>query len=180
MLVKYLSLLFLINTVTSECTSGRCRRPSRVNFQTSSSSTSSSRFKFSSGTQSLCSACGRSRHSFGCDTKITGGKEACRNEFPWAALLEIDGRSRCGGNLINDRWRKAVHCYVLLINYLLIGTFSRRGIVLKSRIQIKLESESHSVFIRKDIFLIFWQICFRRARHGGEGGRGTEIHRQKF
>ena len=108
MLVKYLSLLFLINTVTSQCRSGRCRRPSRVNFQTSSTSSSRSsstgRFRFSSGSQGLCSGnCGRSRQRIGCDTKITGGKEACENEFPWAALLEIDGISRCGGNLINDR-----------------------------------------------------------------------------
>ena len=110
MLAKFLSLLFLINTVTVQCNLGRSRRPSRVNFQTSayssrSSSSSSSRFKFpSAGTQGLCSgACGRSRRRFGCGVKIIGGTEACRNEFPWAALLEIDGVSRCGGNLINDR-----------------------------------------------------------------------------
>jgi len=118
MLAKFLSLLFLINTVTVQCNLGRSRRPSRGSFQTSasssrSSSSSSSRFKFpSAGTQGLCSgACGRSRRRFGCGVKIIGGTEACRNEFPWAALLEIDGVSRCGGNLINDRFiLTAGHC----------------------------------------------------------------------
>ena len=53
---------------------------------------------------SYCSgACGRSKKRFSCDDRIIGGKEACEHEFPWATLLEIDGRSRCGGNLINDR-----------------------------------------------------------------------------
>ena len=53
---------------------------------------------------SYCSgSCGRSKKRFSCDDRIIGGKEACEHEFPWAALLEIDGKSRCGGNLINDR-----------------------------------------------------------------------------
>ena len=47
--------------------------------------------------------CGRSKKRYSCDDRIIGGKEACEHEFPWAALLEIDGKSRCGGNLINDR-----------------------------------------------------------------------------
>ena len=38
---------------------------------------------------------------------ISGGEEAEKNEFPWAALLRIrrKGQSvkRCGGTLINDR-----------------------------------------------------------------------------
>ena len=48
-------------------------------------------------------SCGRSKKRFSCDDRIIGGTEACEHEFPWAALLEIDGVSRCGGNLINDR-----------------------------------------------------------------------------
>ena len=125
MLIKYLSLLFLINTVTSQCRSGRCRRPSRVNFQTSSNSSrrssSSSRFRFSSGSQGLCSGnCGRSRKRFGCDTRIIGGKEACENEFPWAALLKIDGIKRCGGNLINDRQMQLILHYYAVLNTSLI------------------------------------------------------------
>lgn len=53
---------------------------------------------------SYCSgSCGRSKKRFSCDDRILGGKEACEHEFPWATLLEIDGKSRCGGNLINDR-----------------------------------------------------------------------------
>ena len=40
--------------------------------------------------------------------KITGGEEAEKNEFPWAAFVKItkqDGRvSRCGGTLISDRF----------------------------------------------------------------------------
>ena len=47
--------------------------------------------------------CGKSKKRYSCDDRILGGKEACEHEFPWAALLEIDGKSRCGGNLINDR-----------------------------------------------------------------------------
>jgi len=46
---------------------------------------------------------------------ISGGEEAERNEFPWAALLRIrrKGQSmkRCGGTLINDRFvLTAAHC----------------------------------------------------------------------
>ena len=39
--------------------------------------------------------------------RITGGKEAEENEFPWAVLLKISENGRkamwCGGTLINDR-----------------------------------------------------------------------------
>ena len=39
-------------------------------------------------------------------TRVVGGGEALRNEFPWAAhiVIRTDGRdTRCGGSLINDR-----------------------------------------------------------------------------
>ena len=39
-------------------------------------------------------------------TKITGGEDADPHEFPWVASLLIqdqEGRSSCGGSLINDR-----------------------------------------------------------------------------
>jgi len=56
--------------------------------------------------------CGKSKKRYSCDDRILGGKEACEHEFPWAALLEIDGKSRCGGNLINDRYiLTAGHCF---------------------------------------------------------------------
>jgi len=62
---------------------------------------------------SYCSgSCGRSKKRLSCDDRILGGTEACEHEFPWAALLEIDGASRCGGNLINDRYiLTAGHCF---------------------------------------------------------------------
>eukprot|EP00092_Neocalanus_flemingeri_P080222 GFUD01100054.1.p1 GENE.GFUD01100054.1~~GFUD01100054.1.p1 ORF type:complete len:403 (+),score=68.03 GFUD01100054.1:140-1348(+) len=48
------------------------------------------------------------------EPKISGGKEASVNEFPWAALLEIrrgNVLERCGGTLINDRFvLTAAHC----------------------------------------------------------------------
>ena len=40
------------------------------------------------------------------DTKITGGEEADKNEFPWVAFVRIVNRgkeTRCGGTLVNNR-----------------------------------------------------------------------------
>jgi len=58
--------------------------------------------------------CGK-MSSIGIGVRITGGKEAEENEFPWAVLLKIskNGRNtmRCGGSLINDRYvLSAGHC----------------------------------------------------------------------
>ena len=40
-------------------------------------------------------------------TRVIGGEEADVNEFPWAALLSIQGKGskpkQCGGSLVNDR-----------------------------------------------------------------------------
>ena len=54
--------------------------------------------------------CGRRRSNLFDEhfaTRIVGGGEAEVNEFPWAALLIIQGQTskpvRCGGTLINDR-----------------------------------------------------------------------------
>merc|ERR1711942_130067 len=47
-------------------------------------------------------------------TKITGGEDADPHEFPWVAKLLIqdqEGKSSCGGSLINDRYiLTAAHC----------------------------------------------------------------------
>ena len=45
--------------------------------------------------------------------RIIGGQDAEQHEFPWAALLTINGRERCGGNLLNDRYvLTSAHCLV--------------------------------------------------------------------
>lgn len=54
------------------------------------------------GQSSSCS-CGNSTNFFmGCPQKVIGGRESCKNEFPWAAYISIDGYI-CGGSLLNDR-----------------------------------------------------------------------------
>ena len=62
-------------------------------------------------TPSSCS-CGKSPSHLTCPEKIAGGSEACKNEFPWAALLTINRKGRCGGSLLNDRYiLTAGHCF---------------------------------------------------------------------
>ena len=51
-------------------------------------------------------------------TRVAGGDEAGRNEFPWAALILIQvgaDQAVCGGTLVSDRWHVArglarAHC----------------------------------------------------------------------
>jgi len=51
--------------------------------------------------------CGKTKTS----TKIVGGTETEVNQYPWIALLNLDG-SQCGGSLIADKWvLTAAHCF---------------------------------------------------------------------
>ena len=56
--------------------------------------------------------------TFAPQTRVAGGDEAGRNEFPWAALILIQvgaDQAVCGGTLVSDRWHVArglarAHC----------------------------------------------------------------------
>ena len=48
--------------------------------------------------------------TFAPQTRVAGGDEAGRNEFPWAALILIQvgaDQAVCGGTLVSDRWHVA-------------------------------------------------------------------------
>jgi len=58
------------------------------------------------GTTINCT-CGKTKTS----TKIVGGTESEVNQYPWIALLNMDG-GQCGGSLIADKWiLTAAHCF---------------------------------------------------------------------
>ena len=63
---------------------------------------------------SSCESCGRRKNAgYMLGDRIIGGQDAEQHEFPWAALLTINGRERCGGNLLNDRYvLTSAHCLV--------------------------------------------------------------------
>ena len=68
----------------------------------------------SSSSSSSCESCGKRKNGgYMLGDRIIGGQDAKQNEFPWAALLTINGRERCGGNLLNDRFvLTSAHCLV--------------------------------------------------------------------
>ncbi|KAM5148790.1 transmembrane protease serine 6 [Mantella aurantiaca] len=44
--------------------------------------------------------------------RITGGTKAEEGEWPWQASLQVEGKHRCGGALVADRWiLSAAHCF---------------------------------------------------------------------
>jgi secreted trypsin-like serine protease len=43
--------------------------------------------------------------------QIIGGSRATQGQFPWQALITIDGSALCGGSLISPEWiLTAAHC----------------------------------------------------------------------
>merc|ERR1711953_1198855 len=84
--------------------------------------------------------CGQKKEEPLLVTRVVGGGEALRNEFPWAAhiVIRTDGRdTRCGGSLINDRVViTAAHCVqdnILTINV----TLGEHNIKLKEGFEFR-------------------------------------------
>ncbi|KAM4025988.1 serine protease 53-like [Anomaloglossus baeobatrachus] len=48
----------------------------------------------------------------GLRSRIYGGNDTTPGEWPWHAILSIDGKPECGGNLISEKWvLTAAHCF---------------------------------------------------------------------
>jgi len=51
------------------------------------------------------------KNKFSRALKIVGGEESRSNSWPWIARLQIEGKWRCGGSIINENWiLSAAHC----------------------------------------------------------------------